>query len=150
MKKNLTTATIVSLYNGLNGILDIPELKIGFHDKFHLIRNRNILEPFFKDFEGVRNELILKYGEMIDEQSGEYSIINEEKYKEFIADITPILNEEVSVKLHEIDVKSINDDRVEIPTIEALFPILIDSTDDESDDEIDNSIPKVNGEVIPQ
>ena len=126
MKKELTTVEIVALYHGLTELINMPELKMTPVDKYHMLRNKNVLESYAKDFDQARSSLILKYGDIVNEETGEYRIIDPEKYLGFVKDIDPIATEKNEVDLYEIDINSLNDENIKTTIIEAMMPIIVE------------------------
>lgn len=120
MKINLTNGQIINLYDGISAIYTMPGLSS--KDKLHMILNRKKLEPICQSFNEIRDELIMKYGELVDDH---YTITDNEKVKNFVEEISPILDESIEIDLYQLNINSINDD-VDANTIEKLLDIIIE------------------------
>lgn len=128
MKHSLTNAQISVLYEGLQIFTNSPDLIMSAKDKVHMIRNKSTLEPLYNAFNEVRNELIVKYGDL-NEAGTEYKLVDPEKVNAFIQEITPVINETVNdINLYHIDVNAI-DDNVDIKTLESLLVIIDDENE---------------------
>lgn len=135
MKMNLTNAQIINLYDGITAVYAMPGLSS--KDKLHMILNRKKLEPFCQSFNEIRDELIVKYGELVDDH---YTITDNEKIKNFVEEITPIMNEEIETDLYQLNINSISDD-VDANVIEKLLDIIVED---------ETPLPKVDAEVVSE
>ena len=128
MKMNLTNGQISVLYEGLQAFINTPNLILSVKDKHHMLRNRNVLEPLYKDFIEVKNDLIIEYGELDESQMG-YRIVDQDKLNQFVQDITPVADEVIEdIDLYTINVNSI-DDKTDIKIIDSLMQIIVEDTE---------------------
>jgi hypothetical protein len=85
----------------------LTSLKLPVYTSFKLSVFLKNVSPLVEAYEKERNKLINEYGTEDTEKPGTFNIKDEEKIKEFNEKIMEVLNEEIEVKIPEINAKEL-------------------------------------------
>lgn len=115
---------ILNLHNNVKVIIDDTNLKIDALMKFKLLGILKSLEIHQQNFETVRNEKILEYGE--ENENGGFSIPfdKQEKLDGFNTDIQKLLESEIEVDIKKIKAIDIIDKGLSADYLMALYDII--------------------------
>lgn len=123
METKFTVNEVLTINQIVKNLIDDETLSINYMFKFKLLGIVKALEPFVTNFEVIRNEKIVEYGEKNDEG---ISINPEDKEKMdgFTKDIQNLLNEEVSVNIKKLKAEDVFNQGLSSNYLIGLYPII--------------------------
>ena len=115
---------ILNLHSNVKIIIDDTTTKIDALLKFKLLGILKSLEVHNQNFETVRNEKILEYGE--ENENGGFSVPldNPEKLDGFNTDIQKLLDSEIEIDIKKIKAVDIIDKGLSADYLMALYDII--------------------------
>ena len=120
----ITLLDATSIFKALS---ELPETSVKLPSKVNYARATNIrlLTPFIQDFENERNEVIRKYGTIVEEsETGEQKFqISEENKDAYIQETTDLLNTEIDVPLVKFNIELLDNVELEPKIYDTLFLI---------------------------
>lgn len=122
--KKMKISDIVKLNSVVREIVDNKDLAIKSVFKFKLFTILKDIEPVITNFETVKNEKILEFGEQ--DENGNYSIKQEntEAVKKFMDAITPVLESDIEVEIHMLKSCDVFDSGLDTDRIIGLMEIV--------------------------
>lgn len=123
METKFTVNEVLTINQIVKNLIDDETLSINYMFKFKLLGIVKALEPFVTNFEVIRNEKIVEYGEKNDEG---VSINPEDKEKMdgFTKDIQNLLSEEVYVNIKKLKAEDVFNQGLSSNYLIGLYPII--------------------------
>lgn len=121
---NLYMHELIDINNVLKLIIDDKETKVDALLKFKLLGLMKAAEPHVSNFETIRNEKILEYGE--ETENGSYQIAKEnlDSIEKFNRDMECVLNSEVTFCVDYLKINDIFDKGIKAEYLIGLYPII--------------------------
>lgn len=123
MEFKLKLGEVLNINQSLKEIIDGSD-KVEALFKFRLLGIMKTFEPFVNNFETVRNEKILEYGEPTED--GNFRIPLEDKVviEKYNSEITAVINSEVTLNIEKLKVEDVFNKGVDSTHLMSLYPIL--------------------------
>lgn len=124
MEIRLKVDEVLGLNNTLKSIIDNDRVKINVLLKFRLLGIMRSIESHITNFEIVKNEKIIEYGE--ETENGIYQISKDkpEAMKNFKRDIEQVLDSEVTVNINMLKPAEVFDQGLTSEYLMGLYPII--------------------------
>lgn len=115
---------VLGLNNTLKSIIDNDKVKINVLLKFKLLGIMRSIESHILNFEIVKNEKIIEYGE--ETENGVYQISKDksESIENFKRDIEQVLNSEVTININLLKPDEVFDQGLSSEYLMGLYPII--------------------------
>lgn len=118
----MTNTDIYTVYESLAKLSHDKELKMPAKVGYTILKNRNLLEPYYKALMESRYSIIEKYAEKNDEGQLE---VPSEKLGEANKELADLLEMEEEIQLTKLNVESLPDG-IDLEILDNLMPILED------------------------
>ena len=124
MEIKLKVNEVLGLNNTLKFIIDNDKVKINVLLKFKLLGIMRSIESHILNFEIVKNEKIIEYGE--ETENGVYQISKDksESIENFKRDIEQVLNSEVTININLLKPDEVFDQGLSSEYLMGLYPII--------------------------
>lgn len=124
MEIKLKVNEVLGLNNTLKSIIDNDKIKINALLKFKLLGIMKSIEYHISNFEHIRNEKIVEYGE--ESESGVYNIPKDkpEAIENFKKDLEQVLNSETTININILKHDEIFDQGLTSEYLMWLYPII--------------------------
>lgn len=124
MEIKLKVNEVLGLNNVLKSIIDNGKIKINVLLKFRLLGIMRSIESHITNFEIVKNEKIIEYGE--ETENGIYKISKDkpEAMESFKRDIEQVLDSEVTININMLKPGEVFDQGLTSEYLMGLYPII--------------------------
>lgn len=124
MEIKLKVNEVLGLNNVLKSIIDNDKVKINVLLKFRLLGIMHSIESHIINFEIVKNEKIIEYGE--ETENGIYQISKDkpDAIENFKKDIDQILDSEVTININMLKPAEVFDQGLTSEYLMGLYPII--------------------------
>lgn len=124
MEIKLKVNEVVDLNNTLKSIIDNDKVKINILLKFRLLGIMRSIESHITNFEIVRNEKIIEYGE--ETENGIYRIAKDKPgaIENFKKDIEQVLDSEITINVNVLKPGEVFDQGLTTEYLMGLYPII--------------------------
>lgn len=124
MDVKLKVDEVLGLNNVLKSIIDNNKVKINVLLKFRLLGIMRSIESHITDFEIIKNEKIVEYGEETENGIYQISESKPEAIENFKRDIERVLNSEVTVNINMLKPDEVFDQGLTSEYLIELYPII--------------------------
>lgn len=124
MEITLKLSDVLNLNQTLKAIIDDNNAKVDALLKFKLLGIMKGLESHIANFEVIRNEKIVEYGEETEDGNISISIDDKEAIQKFNDDLTKVINSEVSVNITKLKANDVFDKGVKAKYLIGLYSII--------------------------
>ncbi len=124
MEIKLKVNEVLGLNHVLKTIIDNDKVKINVLLKFRLLGIMHSIESHIANFEIVKNEKIIEYGE--EDENGIYQISTDkpDAMENFKNDIRQVLDSEVTININMLKPDEVFDQGLTAEYLMALYPII--------------------------
>lgn len=124
MEIKLKVNEVLGLNHVLKTIIDNDKVKINVLLKFRLLGIMHSIESHIANFEIVKNEKIIEYGE--DDENGIYQISTDkpDAMENFKKDIRQVLDSEVTININMLKPDEVFDQGLTSEYLMGLYPII--------------------------
>ena len=124
MEITLSLSEVLNINRVLISIIDNSQTKVDALLKFRLLGIIKELEPLISNFDFIRNEKIMEYGEKTED--GNYQIQKDDKkaIDLFNHDLSEILNSDVTISINKLKSSDIFDRGIGAEYLVWLYPII--------------------------
>lgn len=124
MEIKLKVNEVLDLNNVLKSIIDNDKVKINVLLKFRLLGIMRSIESHITNFEIVKNEKIIEYGE--EAENGIYQISKDkpEAIENFKKDIEQVLDSEIAININMLKPGEVFDQGLTSEYLMGLYPII--------------------------
>lgn len=124
MEIKLKVDEILVLNNTLKSIIDNDKVKINVLLKFRLLGIMQCIKSYISNFEIIKNEKIIEYGE--ETENGTYQISKDkpEAIENFKKDIEQVLNSEITININILKPSEVFDQGLSSEYLIGLYPII--------------------------
>lgn len=124
MDIKLKVDEVLGLNNVLKSIIDNNNVKINVLLKFRLLGIMRSIEAYIANFEIIKNEKIVEYGE--ETEAGIYQISKDkpDAIENFKRDIEQVLNSEVTININMLKPGEVFDQGLTSEYLIELYPII--------------------------
>lgn len=124
MEIKLKVDEVLGLNNTLKSIIDNDNVKINALLKFRLLGIMQSIKSHITNFEIIKNEKIIEYGEETENGIYQISKDNSEVIENFKRDIEQVLNSEVAININMLTPSEIFDQGLTSDYLMGLYPII--------------------------
>lgn len=122
-KMKLKLRDVLEIYSTLKDIVDsVTNINASF--KFKLLTIMVEIKPFYENFEQIKNEKIMEYGEKNEDGNIFISVENKEAFEKFNADISELLDNEVEVSVDKFSAEDIMNKGLSSEYLIRLYSII--------------------------
>lgn len=124
MEIKLKVDEVLGLNDTLKSIIDNDNVKINALLKFRLLGIMQSIKSHITNFEIIKNEKIIEYGEETENGIYQISKDNPEAIENFKRDIEQVLNSEVAININMLKPSEIFDQGLTSDYLMGLYPII--------------------------
>lgn len=124
MEVKMQLSKALNINQTLKIIIEDTQAKVDSLLKFKFLGIMKAIEPFASNFDMIRNEKIMEYGEKTTD--GNYQILKEKKdaVEHFNYDLTQVLNSEVIINISKLKAADIFNKGITTERLLELYPII--------------------------
>lgn len=119
----MKNSEIFVLYDSLNELSQKNDVKLPAKIGYICLKNKNLLEPYYKTISESRDKIVQEYIEKDEEGNMR---VPEDKIEEANNKLQEILDIEEDIDLQKINIKDIEDESLPMDILNGLMPILIE------------------------
>lgn len=124
MEIKLQLSEALNINRTLKSIVDDTQTKVDALLKFKLLGIMKAIDPLSSNFDIIRNEKIIEYGEKTEDGNYQISESDKEGIENFNRDLTQVLNSEVIINLNKLKAVDVFDKGINAEYLIKLYSII--------------------------